>query len=271
MQVLYATGFNAWGQLQFDASSVQEEPDDIDKFTLTTSDGTSTAGTLPEDGASTEDFIYFSEALNGHVIVYDKNDDVVQVVAYDVGFAALSTGGQVWTWGDARFPECLGRDVAVSPADNPGRVTALEDLPTGPIVKLAAGGYVLAALTRGRDLYCWGGYPGRRPMVLEDLTGEPSPIVVLVTADEGNDKEADIADIGVGDGHMIVLTADGSVCVIGSNANGQLGLGRKGKTANGPRTLSSWVKVRDLPSGKDQRVTSVYAGPRSSFVVVTES
>ncbi|CAK7198921.1 hypothetical protein SEUCBS139899_001589 [Sporothrix eucalyptigena] len=169
MQVLYATGFNAWGQLQFDASSVQEEPDDIDKFT-----------------------------------------HVVQVVAYDVGFAALSTGGQVWTWGDARFPECLGRDVAVSPADNPGRVTALEDLPTGPIVKLAAGGYVLAALTRGRDLYCWGGYPGRRPMVLEDLTGEPSPIVVLVTADEGNDKEADIADIGVGDGHMIVLTADGS-------------------------------------------------------------
>ncbi len=37
---------------------------------------------------------------------------IAQVVAYDAGFAALSRApGQVWTWGDARYPACLGRDV----------------------------------------------------------------------------------------------------------------------------------------------------------------
>lgn len=37
--------------------------------------------------------------------------NVIQTVAYETGFAALSCHGQVWTWGDARYPACHGRDV----------------------------------------------------------------------------------------------------------------------------------------------------------------
>lgn len=192
---------------------------------------------------------------------------VVQVVAYDVGFAMLTADGQVWTWGDSRFPECLGRDVADSPINRPGRVIALDDLPTGPIVKLAAGGHVLAAVTRGKDLYCWGGYPGRRPVLPEGVTGEPAPIIVTTATADSSTEEADVVDVGVGDGHMIVLAADGSVYVIGNNANGQLGLGH-GDDDDGSsnKMLSAWVKVSGLPSGQ---VTGVYAGARSSFIVVT--
>ncbi len=93
-------------------------------------------------------------------------------------------------------------------------MSLLEDLPTGPISKIAAGGYVLAALTSGRDLYYWGCYPGR-PAMLNDVSADPTPAEV---------EDKDIVDVGVGDLHMIVLTADGQVFVIGDNGNGQIAL-----------------------------------------------
>ncbi len=37
---------------------------------------------------------------------------IARVAAYETGFAALtSDGGHVWTWGDGRYPACLGREV----------------------------------------------------------------------------------------------------------------------------------------------------------------
>ena len=38
-------------------------------------------------------------------------DPVVRLVAYDAGFVALTKDGRVWTWGDARYPACLARDL----------------------------------------------------------------------------------------------------------------------------------------------------------------
>jgi hypothetical protein len=38
--------------------------------------------------------------------------DIIQLVAYDTGFVALSKHGQVWTWGDERYSSCLGRETA---------------------------------------------------------------------------------------------------------------------------------------------------------------
>ena len=64
-----------------------------------------------------------------------------------------------------------------SPADRPGLVEDLEDLPTGRIKKIAAGGYTVLALTEGHDLYAWGGSPARMP-ILKTISGSPSPIDV---------------------------------------------------------------------------------------------
>lgn len=172
------------------------------------------------------------------------------LTAYDTGFAALTPNGSVYTWGDERYSACLGRDISeVSAAETPGLVMALQDLPTGPIAKIAAGGYMLAALTTGNDLYLWGGHPGRGT-VPADVTEEPAPVVI---------EESDVADVAVGEAHLIVLTTDAKVFVIGDNGNGQLGL-PVGST-------DSWRQV-ELNLQEGRRAVGVAAGPRNSFIII---
>ncbi|KAK4122943.1 RCC1/BLIP-II [Parathielavia appendiculata] len=183
---------------------------------------------------------------------FSINPSIAQLVAYETGFAALTSTGQVWTWGDERYTGCLGREPTNdSPAEGPGLVTDLEDLPTGPVTKLAAGGYILAALTAGNDLYCWG-HAGRSP-ILDDISDTPSPVVI-------DDK--DIMDVAVGESHMLVLTSDSEVYVIGDNNNGQLGL-------PGVASTKTWTGI-DLGSvlSSGQTVRGVAAGPRNSFLIV---
>lgn len=176
-----------------------------------------------------------------------------QVVAYDTGFAALTSTGDVYTWGDERYGACLGRECSekTSPAERPGLVTALQDLPTGPIAKIAAGGYMLAALTTGNDLYLWGGHPGRKT-VPADVSDEPAPVVI---------EEQDIADVAIGEAHLIALTTEGKVYVIGHNGNGQLSLPIE--------STDSWRQV-DLHLNDGKRAVGVAAGPRNSFFIIQE-
>lgn len=174
-----------------------------------------------------------------------------QVAAYATGFAALTSAGSVYTWGDERYEACLGRELTGDEqADKPGLVTALQHLPTGPISKIAAGGYMLAALTTGNDLYLWGGHPGRKTVPV-DVTEEPAPVVI---------HDYDVTDVAVGESHLIVLTAEGKVFVIGDNGNGQLGLPAE--------SLETWTLV-ELNLRPGRKVIGVAAGPRNSFVTVT--
>ncbi|KAL8397757.1 hypothetical protein RB594_004459 [Gaeumannomyces avenae] len=256
-----------------------------------TSSGTRAAGEVPEeDAALRSQHGSYAQAANGSVAVlvdartvcqygsipdalaaldvakytptktrtHRFPEDVVQLIAYDVGFAALLATGSVWTWGDDRYPGCLARPVTNSQcSQTPGLVTDLEDLPTGKIKWIAAGGYLLAALTTGGDLYCWGGHPGRKAIIgdsSEDMLSGPVPVVV--------DEDADVTDVAVGESHLIVLTDRADVFVIGENSNGQLGLGKD-------RSVSarSWTRV-ELPQPFPQvrEIVGVAAGPRCSFI-----
>ncbi|KAK5629445.1 hypothetical protein RRF57_005160 [Xylaria bambusicola] len=174
--------------------------------------------------------------------------DVIQIVAYETGFVALSLDGKVWTWGDERYAATLGREVTVSsPAESPGLVEDLEDLPSGKIIKVAAAGYTVLALTEGHDLYAWGGHPAHQPL-LETLSSSPEPVDV---------EENDISDFSVGETHIIVLTVKGDVYTIGDNTNGQLGLSL--------RKTTKWSKTP--LSFRGEAIVGVKAGPRSSFIV----
>ncbi|KAK3304598.1 regulator of chromosome condensation 1/beta-lactamase-inhibitor protein II, partial [Chaetomium strumarium] len=259
--VLYATGFNAWNQLQVDGDENPEEPDDISSFTCVSRDDAieSVRPFFSYTRVHDNETLYQYASINNLLLnnpshTFPNFPDIAQLVAYETGFAALSSTGQVWTWGDERYAACLGREPSDdSPADTPGLVTDLEDLPTGPITKLAAGGYVLAALTAGNDLYCWG-HAGRSPMLLQDLPDTPGPVVI---------DDRDIVNVAVGGAHMLVLTADREVYVTGDNASGQLGLLEV-------RSTSTWARV-DLGSvlaAEDGVVTGVVAGPRNSFLIV---
>ncbi|KAH6656777.1 regulator of chromosome condensation 1/beta-lactamase-inhibitor protein II [Truncatella angustata] len=177
--------------------------------------------------------------------------NLAQIVAYETGFAALNAKGEVYTWGDSRYPACLGRDTdETSPPSTPGLVADLVGLPTGKITKIAAGGYLLMAVTEAHDLYAWGGHPGQ-PALIEGLSHNPSPVVV---------EENDVVDMAVGAHHAIILTEGRELFVIGENANGQLGLPKEKKTV-------SWTKV-PFPLEPGSSIHSVACGPRNTFVIV---
>lgn len=207
---------------------------------------------LAYDGSGNiHQYASMSDLVSGHKkAIYSGFPELAALVAYDAGFAALSATGRVWTWGDERYGACLGREITdACPAAKPREVADLKDLPTGPVTKLAAGGYLLAAITSGKDLYAWGGHPGRKA-VLKEVSVQPSPVLI---------DEHDIIDVGIGDSHLIALTSDGQVFVIGDNGNGQLGLSVE--------SAPSWTKV-NLELGEEQHVTGVAAGPKNSFIIV---
>ncbi|KAI2471769.1 RCC1/BLIP-II [Annulohypoxylon bovei var. microspora] len=295
---LLATGFNAWGQLQFhNRQNIPHEPDDIYSFQsvlkddfighpvsllectfVKTTSGIQQAGFIDANQETLKNKLLSSTAAvagNGIVAEYNGHDTInqyhsqhaesereqqsfsgmeriIQLVAYETGFVALSQDGRVWTWGDERYSACLGRPIIQSsPAEIPGLVEELEDLPTGKIIKIDAAGYMILALTEGHDLYVWGGHPGRRAL-LEEISSSPMPVVV---------EESDIIDCGVGESHIIVLTSEHDVYVIGDNTNGQLGLPVK--------EAISWTRI-PLHLRVGQVVCGVKAGQRTSFILIKD-
>ncbi|PSR90510.1 regulator of chromosome condensation 1/beta-lactamase-inhibitor protein II [Coniella lustricola] len=256
---LYASGFNAWGQLYFDGTvNEAENAPDLRQFvpvlkasTIDNVQAFLSYTTVRSASGAVKQFESFKDLLNNFPgRGFPELQTCRQVVAYDAGFAALTTTGAVYTWGDERYGACLGREITGdSPAEKPSRVKALEDLPTGPISKIAAGGYMLAALTSGNDLYLWGGHPGRKT-VPTDIGDEPSPIVI---------EDHDIADVAVGDSHLAVLTTSGKVYVIGDNTNGQLG--------SPVKEFETWTPI-DLGFLKCKRIAGIAAGPRNTFITV---
>ncbi|KAI1347779.1 regulator of chromosome condensation 1/beta-lactamase-inhibitor protein II [Xylaria sp. FL0043] len=296
---LYATGFNAWRQLEFlPLGNSAEEPEDIASFQkvlsdklievqyasltytiVNTSTGLRYAG-FTDKGLECElkqQLLSSTAAVagNGLVAIYDGHSvitqhayrtglteaerkvfsgihDIIQLVAYETGFVALARDGKVWTWGDERYSSTLGREVTISsPAESPGLVEDLLDLPSGKITKIAAAGYTVLALTEGHDLYAWGGHPAHQPL-LETLSSNPSPVDV---------EENDILDFSVGETHLIVLTMSGNVYAIGDNSNGQLGL-----------PLQRTAKWTPIPlSFRDEVIVGVKAGQRSSFIVTKDA
>lgn len=194
--------------------------------------------------------------------------DIIQIVAYATGFAALSAEGEVVTWGSEQCLACLGRLVEdswyvlstisirsqgatlieSSPASLPGTVTDLMELPTGKITKIAAGGHLVMALTEGSDLYAWGGHPGLRAL-FQGLSADPTPIDI---------DNNDVADFAVGANHAVVLTQDGELFVVGDNRNGQLGLPLE--------RAESWSRV-PLALEPGRKISAVACGPHSTFVI----
>jgi alpha-tubulin suppressor-like RCC1 family protein len=126
----------------------------------------------------------------------------------------------------------------------------LSDLPD-QVIKISSGGYATAALTAGNDIYLWG--REGHPELTEPLSGSPTPLDL-----EG----MDFLDVAVGMNHLIVLTTGRKVFVVGAGGNGQLGLKET--------ELKEWREVC-LPLKEGQRVVSVHAGYKNSFVVVEDT
>lgn len=147
------------------------------------------------------------------------------------------------------------------PATTASEITELSSLPTGPIQKLISSGTITAALTLGNDLYIWG---------TSSNSSSSSFLPFFQTSYPEEEEEAvksidihglDVIDIAVGRDYMIAITIDGEerrVWGIGSNRNGQLGLGDVEDTGE-------WVEMKVPVCGK---VEGVWTGYDNSFLVV---
>ncbi|QSZ33092.1 hypothetical protein DSL72_002677 [Monilinia vaccinii-corymbosi] len=190
--------------------------------------------------------------------------NITQLVSNTTTFTALTHSGSVYTWGDERYPTRLGREPSPSnPASKPALLSFLTSLPTGPIHKLSSSGPLTGALTTGHDLYIWGTTDA--PSIIPELSSSrPSDNYDPIPLDING---ADILDFGIGENHMLVLTTEGEIYVIGENGNGQLGLGEE---ENG--RCEEWRRV-DLEFGERirKKCVGVWAGYKCSFVVVQDS
>ncbi|PVH89350.1 RCC1/BLIP-II [Cadophora sp. DSE1049] len=292
---LWASGFNAWGQLDFSGENGLDSWDvktfkcvledkqieilrtSISATLIRTSNGLVAAGTADDlislclakqDSfpnlaiAGNEQLAEFTPAsLKNYPSFQDFQskferdlalpEELQQIVANQTTFTALSKeGGRVYTWGDGRYPNCLGREVTSNcPAHVPSNVEDLAELPGGGIRKISSGGYVTVALTDDNDLYVWGGRAGQKA-ILEGLEGSPVPVDL--------DGE-DVWDVSVGMNHILVVTMDRKLFVVGDGGNGQLG--------SEVKESEDWQGVK-LPLKEGQRIMSVHAGYKNSFVLV---
>lgn len=179
---------------------------------------------------------------------------LISLLASATSFTALTATREVLTFGSALHPQSLGRDPTVSgSADSPCAIPFLGGI---PIAKIAVGGWIGAAVSEDRDLYIWGGRAGeeRRMHALPKLADDET--VRLVDINGG----VDIAQVGVGSGHVIALTAEGEIWAAGNGEYGQLGNGER-------RHEEDWVRIRGQWEGKG-KVVGLGCGVWSSWVVI---
>ncbi|KAF1809105.1 RCC1/BLIP-II [Eremomyces bilateralis CBS 781.70] len=156
---------------------------------------------------------------------------------------------QVYSWGDARFRKCLGRDISSAAADKLGPVP----LPFTP-KKFSVGGYVAAALSQGGRLIIWGQpRPGHETAGLPGVEGDAEDF-----ADVSMPGNALVEDFDIGNDHLAVLTRDGRVFTAGAGECGQLGIGAQ------LDWQQSLVEVSELST---KRIREVRCGYASTFAI----
>lgn len=114
-----------------------------------------------------------------------------------------------------------------------------------------------------------------RIMLTSYAPDDPTPLIIQDPKNPG--EEFDFLDIGIGLRHVIVLTTDHRVFVIGGNANSQYGLGNKREERK--EFAAEWKEIdmasiwcygtsRNAASGHGSVVSGVAAGGHASFIVL---
>ncbi len=187
-------------------------------------------------------------------------------MAGETHFAALCKS-EVYTWGDERYPATLGRSVTISePASGPTIVSGLENLPDDQaVVKIAAGGYMTAALTNGGDCYFWGRS--------EHWCSRPEPVdynvvdmavggdfVAIIVQQPTRNVKREVDRLNGKRRWVAEKVAERELWVKGRSRHGELGL-------DDVTEVEEWTKVEvGLPGDKEMK--SVVAGAMCVFLVV---
>ncbi|KAF2808718.1 RCC1/BLIP-II [Mytilinidion resinicola] len=183
-------------------------------------------------------------------------------------FTLLLDNGEVFTWGDPRYPQCLGRTVDDdAPATTPTRVPYIEGI---RIKKIGSGGWMSGALGSeldGGELYIWGRSEPGFESKISALSKEDDDTHVHVVEVRIDGMEADVVNFGIGAGHLIVAASSDTnnsevrraVLACGQGDFGQLGIGKRADFVE---------KLTEIPCLRGSVVCNVACGSKTSFVVV---
>lgn len=152
---------------------------------------------------------------------------IQSIAAGDWHGMALTTAGQVWTWGLNRSLQCgLKFNTANTAATSTSTMTVALPVPIAllpPMKQIAAGKAHSCALTTGTGkVYCWGsshfGQCGRGVTSRRNVAG------LLPTPVEGLPSTLEIVKIDAAGNHCMSLSKAGRVFVWGDGQEGQLGI-----------------------------------------------
>jgi E3 ubiquitin-protein ligase HERC3 len=194
---------------------------------------------------------------------------VVSAAAVFSHSLALTTAGEVWSFGTARDGRLgQGPEVVAAVAWEPGApVPARMLLPdwcaADPVVDVAAGGHhSLLRTNSGRLLVCGRGRHGA--LGVGDAEDRLAPVEVCLQCAEagcmccgGGSRHGRVVAVAAGRDHTVVLTACGAVFCTGFNGHGQLGTGC---------TTGSFLFVRPLLP-REVRIVAVAAGEGHSAAI----
>ncbi|KAK5111983.1 hypothetical protein LTR62_004517 [Meristemomyces frigidus] len=188
-----------------------------------------------------------------------------QVVANAATFLLLMEGGEVYSWGDARY-RSLGRVVVdsdgSSTAETPKLIEALGGV---KVERVAGGGWLSGAVSADGAGYLWGSSgTSATDAGMKCLNGIGSGEVALIEI-LGDDGEAmDVVDLAVGSAHLAIVVKDARarhrLFVVGNNEDGQLGLG------SDVAFVEDWTEVHQLHG---QHISQLVCGPRSTYTATT--
>ncbi|MGV8039016.1 MAG: PKD domain-containing protein [Thermoanaerobaculaceae bacterium] len=158
-----------------------------------------------------------------------------KVVAAAAGYEhslALSSAGEVWSWGGNSWGQLGSGSTAARTA--PAKV---EGLPA--IAAIAAGAYHSLAVSRTGKVWAWG-YNGSGQIGNGTKTNQLTPLELATPTG--------VAAIDAGFYHSLAVADDGSLWVWGSNSNRQLGDGGSADRVS-PYKLSALSGVRQVAGG----------------------
>ena len=191
---------------------------------------------------------------------YSAEGRAAEMVAGQTSFAVRTEEGGIYTFGDPRQPALLGRtSTEEQPADKPALVELAEPV---KFTRIDSGTFWFAALSESKDVYTWGsGRPGQSlgmQAILPRSSALPEPV------DFRSGELDNVAAVGAGGGHMLVLTQDGKVFGTGDNGNSQLGF----VDADKEEHAAEWRRLQDVWAEEGSTVVDVKCGDLTSFVVV---
>ncbi|KAK3274865.1 hypothetical protein CYMTET_16975 [Cymbomonas tetramitiformis] len=165
-----------------------------------------------------------------------EGHEVVQVAVGAYHSLAVTRGGEVWAWGSATCGRLGIADVSGLPHEGEDDSAVYQPVPTvvaglqgHEVVQVACGKFHSLAVTRGGEVWAWGGAAFGR-LGIADVSGLPhegeddsevyQPVPTVVAGLQGHE----VVQVAVGACHSLAVTRGGEVWAWGSARHGALGI-----------------------------------------------